>query len=177
VSSPFPADANPYAPPRSPLGDLDLDHAARGPATFHGYAGFWRRFSAYFIDSIILRVAGGVFYLLAFGAFNAATQNQGRPLGLSVTLGVQGATYLMYLLYFAAMECSSSQGTLGKMAMGLKVVDLRGRRVTFWRAAGRNLAKVISALPLLFGFIMAGFTEKKQALHDMIASSLVVRAR
>ncbi len=74
------------------------------------------------------------------------------------------------------MESSSYQGTLGKMALGLIVTDLQGRRVTFGRASGRFFAKIITGLiPFALGYIMAGFTEKKQALHDMIASCLVLR--
>jgi uncharacterized RDD family membrane protein YckC len=62
------------------------------------------------------------------------------------------------------------------MALGLTVTDLQGRRVTFARASGRFFSKLITGLiPLAIGYIMAGFTEKKQALHDMIASCLVLR--
>jgi len=79
-------------------------------------------------------------------------------------------------LYFAAMESSDRQGTFGKAAMSLQVTDLGGRRLTFGHATGRFFAKMISGLiPLGIGYIMAGFTEKKQALHDMIAGSLVLR--
>ena len=79
-------------------------------------------------------------------------------------------------LYYAGMESSEHQGTLGKMALGLLVTDMEGQRVTFGRASGRYWAKLITGMvPLYIGFIMAGFTEKKQALHDMIASCLVLR--
>ncbi|MGB6469852.1 MAG: RDD family protein, partial [Candidatus Acidiferrales bacterium] len=67
------------------------------------------------------------------------------------------------------------QGTLGKRALGLLVTDLEGRRVSFGRASGRYFGKIVSALILMIGFIMAGFTEKKQALHDMLAGCLVLR--
>ena len=79
-------------------------------------------------------------------------------------------------LYFAGMESSEHQGTLGKMALGLVVTDMNGLRISFARASGRFFAKIITGLvPLYIGYIMAGFTEKKQALHDMIASCLVLR--
>ena len=78
-------------------------------------------------------------------------------------------------IYEAAMESSAKQATVGKMAMGLKVTNLEGRRISFTRATGRHFAKYISAMILLIGYIMAGFTERKQALHDMIASCLVLR--
>jgi uncharacterized RDD family membrane protein YckC len=76
-------------------------------------------------------------------------------------------------LYWAFMESSSKQATLGKMALGVIVTDYKGRRVSFGRATGRQLARFISSF-LLIGYIMAGFTEKKQALHDMVAECLVV---
>jgi uncharacterized RDD family membrane protein YckC len=74
------------------------------------------------------------------------------------------------------MESSSWQATLGKKALDLAVTDLEGQRITFGRATGRHFAKIISGLiPLGIGYIIAGFTEKKQAVHDLIASCLVVR--
>ncbi len=80
-------------------------------------------------------------------------------------------------IYEAAMESSSKQATVGKMALGLKVTDLEGRRISFPRATGRHFAKYVSGMALLIGYIMAGFTERKQALHDMIAGTLVVRSQ
>ena len=120
------------------------------------YAGFWRRFGAYLIDAILLAVVGGI--------LNAIV---GRTLGNA--LGT-----LIFLGYFAYMESSPNQGTIGKMALGIKVTDLDGNPISFGRALGRNAAKFISAIILLIGFIMAAFTARKQALHDMIAGTLVV---
>lgn len=78
-------------------------------------------------------------------------------------------------LYSAVMESSPAQATLGKMAMGIKVTDLDGRPISFGRATGRHFGKIISGLLLLIGYIMAAFTERKQALHDIMAGCLVVR--
>jgi len=79
-------------------------------------------------------------------------------------------------IYSAYLESSPNQGTLGKMALGLIVTDLQGRRISFGHATGRFFAKIITGLiPLGIGYMMAGFTEKKQALHDMIAATLVLR--
>jgi uncharacterized RDD family membrane protein YckC len=79
-------------------------------------------------------------------------------------------------LYFAMMESSSWQATLGKRALSIEVTDLAGQRVSFGRASGRHFSKIITNLiPLFIGYILAGFTEKKQAIHDMIASCLVLR--
>jgi uncharacterized RDD family membrane protein YckC len=79
-------------------------------------------------------------------------------------------------LYFAYLESGEKQATWGKQALGIYVTDLAGQRVTFGRATGRFFAKIVSGLiPLGIGFVMAGFTERRQALHDMIASTLVLR--
>ena len=78
-------------------------------------------------------------------------------------------------LYFALMESSAWQATLGKKVLGLYVTDLEGRRLGFGRATGRYFAKAISNFTLLIGYVIAGFTKKKQALHDIIAGCLVLR--
>lgn len=78
-------------------------------------------------------------------------------------------------LYHALMESSAKQATLGRMALGIRVTDLNGNRIGFGRATGRYFAKILSALILGIGFLMAAFTAKKQALHDIPAGTLVVR--
>ena len=78
-------------------------------------------------------------------------------------------------LYFALMESSAKGATLGKIALGLRVVDLNGNRIGFGRATGRYFGKLISGAILFLGYIMAAFTQQKQALHDIIAGCLVVR--
>jgi len=95
-----------------------------------------------------------------------------------ITLVVLAASWL----YWALMESSEWQATLGKKALGLYVTDLSGSRVTFGKASGRFFAgRGISFVPSIGGLyylidcIMAGCTEKKQALHDIIAGCLVKR--
>jgi uncharacterized RDD family membrane protein YckC len=78
-------------------------------------------------------------------------------------------------LYFALLESSEWQGTAGKRILGLIVTDMEGRKVTFMRATGRYFAKFVTHFTFGIGYAMAGFTEKRQALHDMIASCLVLR--
>jgi uncharacterized RDD family membrane protein YckC len=73
------------------------------------------------------------------------------------------------------MTASSCQATLGKMALGLKVVDADGRRLSVHHSVGRYLAKILSVLPLAAGYLMIGFTERKRGLHDMIGGTLVLR--
>ncbi len=77
-------------------------------------------------------------------------------------------------LYFALMESSSKQATVGKMALGIVVTDLSGNRISFGRATGRYFGKIVSGMILCIGYFMAGFTERKQALHDIMSSCLVV---
>ena len=93
----------------------------------------------------------------------------GSVTGLIVVVAILG------WLYFALMESSKTQATLGKMALGLKVTDLEGNRISFGRATGRYFGKIISGMIIYIGYILAGLTEKKQALHDIMASCLVVR--
>lgn len=78
-------------------------------------------------------------------------------------------------LYEAFMTSSAKQATLGKMALGIKVTDLEGRQISFGRATGRHFGKMVSGLLLSIGYIMAAFTERKQALHDQMAGCLVVK--
>ena len=85
------------------------------------------------------------------------------------------STFAGYYLYYAFMESSANQATVGKIALGLKVTDTDGGRISFGRALGRTFAKILSVLTLFIGFIMAGFTDRKQALHDKIAHTLVVK--
>jgi uncharacterized RDD family membrane protein YckC len=83
---------------------------------------------------------------------------------------------LIQWLYHAYLESGEKQATWGKQALGIYVTDLMGNRVTFGRASGRFFAKIVTGMiPLGIGYIMAGFTERKQALHDMMAGSLVLR--
>ncbi|MGE6631175.1 RDD family protein [Bacillus sp. NPDC077027] len=77
-------------------------------------------------------------------------------------------------LYYALMESSKCQGTLGKMAVGIKVTKVSGERLTFARASGRYFSKALLSPILYIGYIITFFTEKKQALHDLIASTIVV---
>ena len=82
--------------------------------------------------------------------------------------------FLIAWLYEAIMLSAAPQATLGKMAVGIIVTDEHGQRLSFARATGRHFAKYLSTLTLLIGYMMAGWTERKQALHDFIASSFVV---
>ena len=154
-----------------------------GDAVIYGtqqnpYAGFWRRFLAYSIDSFILGIVGGILGIIISLASGFFFSLIGVDLDLirMITLLVSCLVFfLINLFYFAIMESSLGQATYGKKALGMYVTDLNGDRISFGRAIGRYFGKMISGLFLNIGFIMAAFTLKKQALHDMMAGTLVVR--
>jgi uncharacterized RDD family membrane protein YckC len=135
------------------------------------YAGFLRRWGALIIDGFALMIPLGVICIVLAVALG---MSQGAH-GISTA---QGAYYVLWLiavpLYYAVQESSRYQATLGKRALGIKVTDLDGRRIGFGHALGRWFAAVLSYLTFYVGFFMAGFTVRKQALHDYVANTLVV---
>jgi uncharacterized RDD family membrane protein YckC len=193
------ADGSPYCPQCGQMlqpAAAAAPSAAPGPANVSphwrpapavAYAGFWLRVVAYLIDSLIVgipvSVAAVLLFFLAGGAAALQTmQSNSEPgpqffvflftfVGGLVVLSIIGTW-----LYYAYFESSTWQGTVGKKILNLFVTDMNGNRVTFGRASGRFFAKIITGLiPLGIGYILAGITEKKQALHDMIANCLVLR--
>lgn len=171
------------------------------------YAGFLRRFAAFLIDLLpILVVLGILLLLILWAEVGKPTLDVEHPAevpddsisswlvhSLIIAPSVAAVEALIWLvsilinlvicsiviswLYFALMERSTRQATLGKMALGIVVSDMNGQRISFARATGRHFAKIISGVILVIGFIMAGFTAKKQALHDMIAGCVVIKKR
>ena len=145
------------------------------------YAGFWRRVGAYLIDSLIVGAVWTAIYytLVAAGIVNMPEVNE-TDIGpyirwmVRYTLISNAVVFALQTLYFSLTEGSSRQATLGKMALGIVVTDTDGKRISFGRAAGRNLGKIISIIILLIGYFMIAFTEKKQGLHDIMAKCLVV---
>jgi uncharacterized RDD family membrane protein YckC len=148
------------------------------------YAGFWKRFVASIIDGIILSIAHFLAFLpllglLGLGVGSAMTGDMESLAGMILAFIAGTMLYALAImilgwLYYALMEISVNQGTLGKMALGIKVTDLNGNRISFGKATGRYFGKILSSMIFMVGYIMAGFTEKKQALHDMMAGCLVV---
>ncbi|PYS54399.1 MAG: hypothetical protein DMG13_08570 [Acidobacteria bacterium] len=134
-------------------------HPKAGPTASPAgpYAGFWKRFAAFIIDLLIIHTATGILTAITAGA------------------GIVAVVFGPWI-YEAWMLSSGWQATVGKRALGMVVTGLDGRRISFARATGRHFAKYISALILFIGFIMAAFTAKKQALHDMIAETLVIHS-
>lgn len=139
------------------------------------YAGFWWRFLAYIIDALILSV---IFFPLgmAVGLGMAASGAEpDSPLSPVVNLSLYGFQILTNWLYHAFCESSSWQGTIGKKILGLRVTDMTGNKISFGRATGRYFGMLLSGMICSIGFIMVAFTEKKQGLHDMLASTLVLK--
>lgn len=174
---PVAAPAQSATPPAAPVA-----YPPAGVARPIGYAGFWLRLVAWFIDRIILQIT------LAFIALPLMAGNAMRswmfhppqsPEELAAFFGSFAKLIVVAIvinwLYFALLESSAWQGTIGKKTLGLEVTDMAGRRISFARATGRYFGKIISGMILLIGFIMAGFTAQKQALHDMMAGCLVMR--
>jgi uncharacterized RDD family membrane protein YckC len=153
------------------------------------YAGFWWRFLAWIIDDFIISFVNFILIFpvaIVMGLSFAGMANHGGFGYHQDWLGMAGSTfsfifYAVFIstcskwLYWSLMESSKYQATLGKMAVGAKVTDLQGRRISFGRATGRYFGKIISGMILYIGYMMAGFTEKKQALHDMMADTLVIK--
>jgi uncharacterized RDD family membrane protein YckC len=135
------------------------------PFMTQNYSGFWIRFLAYLLDFVIELV------LIGCAAFLIERQE-----GIHLLLG---GLFLFALswLYFAGMESSKYQATFGKMLIGMRVTDASGNRISFLRATARYFAKILSRISLGIGYFMVAFTTKKQGLHDIIASTVVVKDR
>ena len=132
-------------------------------------AGFWLRAGAALIDGLLFGVVSIVFLVAGEAVYQASG---GSALaGLSLTL----VPVSLGWLYFALMESSKRGATVGKLLFHLCVTDLAGRRISFARATGRYFSKFLSALTFYVGFVMAAFTARKQALHDLLVGTLVVK--
>ncbi|CAH1189908.1 hypothetical protein PAECIP111893_00006 [Paenibacillus plantiphilus] len=163
------------------------------------YAGFWKRFAANLIDSMILNIVIVALFFIYFiimytvigtyqlsevyseGTFSemfaAGAGTETTALAVWVILMLLFLfvfPFIVYWLYYAFMESSKHRATVGKMALGIVVVNNSLERLTFGRATGRCLGRVVTNFTFYIGYIMAAFTERNQALHDLIASTYVV---
>ncbi len=165
-------NSGPGAPP-PPVWDAQPD----APAHIR-YGGFWIRLVAYVIDLILINVV-----LSIIASVFGIKYMPGDPTSFDLDqfIAQMGTLQLLGLvvtwLYWALMESSARGATVGKMAVGLRVVDESGNRLSFLRATGRFFAKFISTIILCIGFLMIAFTDRKRGLHDMIASTLVIKTR
>jgi uncharacterized RDD family membrane protein YckC len=179
-----PAAATPPPMAAAPLPPLTT-------VALENYAGFWKRFLAYIIDALVLYIPNKLI-MDAMGAEAAQARlsdaMQAAAGNVQAALAAYSQFYseignatlvtgLLAWLYFALCESSAWQGTLGKLALGIRVTDMHGARISLPRALGRYPAKFLSVFTLGFGFLMAGWTRRKQALHDMVVSTLVLNGR
>lgn len=151
-------------------------HAVNTPEGQFG--GFWLRVAAYIIDYAILAAAGGAVMMVlgvVVGVIITMANGQASPAMAAITLLAELVIWIGVWLYFALMESSRMQATVGKMVLRLKVTNLEGGGIGFGRASGRFFGKILSGWILMIGFMMAGWTQRKQALHDMMAGTLVLR--
>jgi uncharacterized RDD family membrane protein YckC len=159
--------ASPYAPPRAPV--HRTAHARAGGHVV--YAGFWKRVAASLIDSVILALLGGVVGA-AIGGLLGALLGGGSSGSLRLVVQLAGA--VLAASYYGWFYASVQQASPGKMAIGIKVVRGDGDGCGFWRGFWRYFAMIPGSLLLGIGFVMAGFTARKQALHDLICDTIVV---
>ena len=174
------------APPASsawgqPQGTVGWGQPVAGGSTGYGaaqeikYAGFWVRFAAQFVDGLVLIIPN---FLLSqiYQVIVSQQANLGQPLpAVIVTLQTGATQFLLQWIYCAVMESGPWQATVGKRALGVVVVDYAGNRISFGRASGRFFGKLLSAIILGIGYFMAGWTARKQALHDSMAGTLVIK--
>ncbi len=149
------------------------------------YAGFWIRFVGYMIDTIILMIVVSIISMIMGVITGLSVVGVGMTMGadlenlkvISAVLGgLLGGIFglIASWLYFALQYSSRFQATVGMRCVGIQVVDYDYQRLSFGRATGRFFAKYLSGIILMIGYIMIAFTEKKQGLHDFIASTYVV---
>lgn len=124
-------------------------------------AGFWIRVASFIIDYIVIQIIIWVVALLA--------SEQLIRFPFIIFFGITG----IYVGYFVILETSELQGTLGKLAVGIKVCDKSGNRITFANSLGRTFSKFISFMIFCIGFMMVGWDDRKQGLHDKIADTYV----
>ncbi len=147
------------------------------------YASFLDRFIAYLIDGVVLLLLNliliGPFLLISQGGSNNNATNSSFFDYLAVVASQGLFLYLLLFivtwLYFAILESGTRQGTLGKIAMGIIVTDIDGDRLSFAKATIRYFGRYFSSLLLMLGYALAAFTNRKQALHDFVANTIVIR--
>ena len=153
------------------------------------YAGLRRRAAAAAVDSILLIAASWLIVLASASAWvgrltkmtadaleiHPGDFGQLFPIQMAIMAGMACAAALpLSWVYGALMESATGQATIGKMAFGMVVTDLDGRRISFCRGMARGLGKIASALPVFGGLILVGTTARKQGLHDILTGCLVV---
>ena len=182
-----PAADNSYSAPSAPMQHLPQTTTA----ALEDYAGFWKRVAAYILDIIVLWIPT-MLIESAFGLSAAKKVLQQASLSAAgdphamLAAQVQFYTtmwpaflagFVLAWWYYALCESSPWQATVGKLALGIRVTDMQGQRLTLARALIRYPAMLLSQIILCIGYIMVAFTQRKQGLHDLIAGTLVLNGR
>jgi uncharacterized RDD family membrane protein YckC len=185
VMTPHPQAQQPaWAPAAVGMGGMGAP-GMQVPGAYH-YAGFWIRFVAFLIDAILVGIVGFIITLpLTFlGIGSAVAINQNDPASamaaLPTLIAAQGLGFVIRLALFIAYEAyflSKRGATLGKIALGLKVIRSDGGPISLGLAVGRSFGYMLSGFILYIGFIMAGFDPQKRALHDRLCNTFVVYAK
>ena len=151
---------------------MDASNTKTPPQDRQAYGGFWIRFAATAVDTVVLLIP----ILLVSFLYRSTTPPANSELEkVVVDLVDIGLNFTIWWVYTAVLLSSSWQATIGKKVCGLRVVDYDGRRVTFGRATGRYFASFLSAVLLCVGFFMIAWTRRKQGLHDFMANTLVIK--
>jgi len=158
-------------PENEPISPIIQPSASIETTTMPQYAGFGIRTLALLIDLLIIFAINLLIWIAIslIGMRNTFAETH------QLLMALAAAGSFISLMYFAVSESQKKQATVGKHAMGLKVSTIDGKRIHFFRSLLRQIGKIISTLLLFFGFFMAGFTLKKQALHDFVAQTVVVK--
>jgi uncharacterized RDD family membrane protein YckC len=131
-----------------------------------GYAAFIKRCGAYILDQLII---AAISMPLAFVLLNSSSAYSNQ-----LSSSFMGLYILIGWIYFAKQESSPAQATLGKKLLAIKVTDANGERISFAKASGRFFGRFVSGMIYGIGFLMASWTEQKQALHDKMCDTYVV---
>jgi len=178
---PAPGAVPPAPPPPPPF--MGVTDAAEPE-----YAGFWLRFGAWVIDYLILMVPfTAISIAMGLGTAMATLlshfENDRTGAVTAYAAAVQPITFVLLVIgfaYYVFFECSRWQATPGKMAVGIRVTDVAGRRLTVARAAGRNAVRLVNAFTVLIpmvAYVTAAFTQRKQGVHDLLAGTYVLTGR
>lgn len=181
-----PADAAEAGPPAAAIPLPQITTAA-----LEDYAGFWKRVAAYILDAIILYLPSMLIEKAFGGDAASAAMKQAVANAAGDMTAIHAAQMQYYAtmwpalllgaviawIYFSLCESSAWQATVGKLALGIRVTDMQGQRISLARALGRYPAKILSAVILCIGFLMVAWTRRKQGLHDFIVGTLVLNGR
>ena len=136
------------------------------------YAGFWIRFAAYIIDTILTAILCYCIQALTGIPMERVIQVSSQTGATMTTYSVHALVVIF--LYFTISTGSKLQASPGKNIVGLKVITNDGSRITYVRSFVRTCSYALSYVTFLIGFVLAAFTKEKKALHDMVAQTRVV---